>query len=311
MPQTALESRMRETIALFDEIYDQETQQSVFSVGGSSLLAEVDASSGAFKPGALAIPGSPVEFNGSVPVNTPETVSIEYYTKVFVFGFGIDINLLMRTDKIARNTLSNRMRNVIRKWVGHRDQRATALMLTYESTGNLAGGAFFSSTTALPGGNTFDNIVSAAVGDSATEVLSFLHSARAKFRSMKGVGGNLVRTTLPRIGLMYSPLQAGLEGYVMDALRPMLLNDKYKFEASEVIPMPNAYITARKDLWAWDLDNPEKPFVVGVEQPPMFETNAGISDTYKLLNRRTIAVTSYAYEVAPGNAMSGVLGNDT
>ncbi len=310
MTSTTLETRLREGAIEFLDTFNKAKEGSIFA----GLIQEVDASLGFFKPAALALPGEPSEFAGTATVHGITTASQSYNTAVYEYTWGIDKNLMMRTDRLARGELTRILRGVVRKWVGHRDRTLTTLLATGETAGGLDGNAIFSNTAYTPDSTiTVDNLYGTAVSGSAAEVLKALHEGLALFETMRAVSNDLYHSGTPRVGLMYDPVgQAQERQFVHDALRPMLLNDAYKFEGSEITPMANGYLGGNADMWLFDLDNPEKFFAVGVEQDPDFVTNLGsTSDSDVILHRRNLGQTSYAYGTAfSGSPYQAVILND-
>lgn len=309
MPSDATSARLRESAAEFWDIYNAAKEDSIFS----GLVQEVDARQGFFKPAALALPGEPSEFTGTATVHTVATVSQSYETKVYEYTWGLDVNMIMRTDAISRGMLTSLLRGIGRKWVGHRDRKLTTVLATGESTGGLDGNAIFAATAYTPNpGITVDNIYGTSVSGSATEVLGALHNGLAHFEVMRSVGNDLAHGSAPRVVLMYAPTgQANERQSVWDALQPMLLNDKYRFQGSEVLPRANGYLGSNADMWLFAADYPDKFFVAGVEQEPDFVTTMGMSDSERILHRRQLGQTSYVYECAfSGNPYQGVMLND-
>lgn len=312
---TVLETRIRESMVEYYGIYNKARATSVFEApGGGSAYMSADASMGFFKPTAIVVGGEPEEFTGTVNYNTPVAAAQTYETKVFVYGVEIDRNLLEKTDAISRGEVTRILTAAARRSVEHMDKRLTALLITGESAGNLtSAGAFFSATSALPGGSTLDNLVGTGVSGSATEVRAATHSARGHILSMRGAGNQLMNNGWPRLGLMYDPRATNgtpIHQNVMDALYPDTLEAGQKIPEGSVIPMPNPYLSGSvADLWYFDLDSPEKAMIVGWQQQPILESNSPNSDSW-LTNRRARYVASWAYECAFGNNASCVLAND-
>lgn len=306
---SVLETRLRETMVEYYAAVTKERQTSVFA----GTFMEVPADQGFFKPGMFALPGEPEEFTGTVNYNTPDFASAITETKVYVYGVEINRNLLEKTDAISRGEVSRIIAQAARKQIGHLDKKLTTLLLTGESAGSLVSGAFFSATSALPGGGTLDNVVGTGVSGSAAEVRSATHAARAHFLSMRGPGNTLMNSGWPRIGLMYDPRATNgtpIHQNVMDALFPDALDGGQIIPAGSVVPMPNPYFSGSiADLWFFDLDVPEKALIVGWQQRPVLESNRPGSDSW-LTNRRARYVASWAYEAAFGNPAGAVLGND-
>lgn len=310
---TTLETRLRESAAEFTDIYNQMAETSLFA----GLTQEVDASLGFFKPAAISLIGEPEEFNGEAVINGMNSLAQTYATRVFQYTWGLDVNVISRTDRLARGSVTSQLRSIVRKWIGHKDKLLTTLLATGESTGSLSGtGSTAIFGTTVPTTNpsvTVNNKHGTATSGSANEFLAAFHAGRALFRGMRNAGNDLVRASLPRLGVMYSPTgQTGEEQFIFDALKPMLLNDKYKFAESEIIPMANPYLGVNADCWMWDLEGADKFFAVGVEQMPDFVTNLGSqSDSDRIIFRRNIGATSYVYNVAfTGNPYQGVMLND-
>jgi len=311
---TALETRFRESMAEFYTIYTKMRDTSVFSApSGGSAFMNVDASLGFFKPTVIAIGGEPEEFTGTVNYNTPVAAAQTYETKVFVYGVEMDRNLLQKTDAIARGEVTRILTTGARRAVEDMDKRLTTLLLTGETAGNLVTGAFFSATSALPGGSTLDNLVGTGVSGSSTEVRAAAHAARARTLSMRGAGNQLMNNGWPRLGLMYDPRATNgtpIHQNVMDALYPDTLEAGQKIPEGSVVPMPNPYLNGTiADLWFFDLDTPEKSLIVGWQQMPLLESTMPYSDAW-ITNRRARYVASWAYEVAFGNNAAAVLAND-
>lgn len=312
---TVLETRMRESMVEYYGIYSKMRETSVFvAPSGGSAYMNADASLGFFKPTAIALGGEPEEFSGTVNYNTPVAAAQTYETKVFVYGVEIDRNLLQKTDAISRGEVTRILTAGARRAVEHMDKKLTTLLLTGESAGNItSGGAFFSATSALPGGSTLDNLVGTGVSGSAAEVRSATHSARSHVLSMRGAGNQLLANGWPRLGLMYDPRATNgtpIHQNVMDALYPDTLEAGQKIPEGSVVPMPNPYLSGSiADLWFFDLDSPEKALIVGWQQMPLLESNSPNSDSW-ITNRRARYVASWAYEVAFGNNAAAVLAND-
>ena len=306
---TALETRLRESMVEYYAIFNKERETSVFA----GTYMEVPAETGFFKPAAITLPGEPEEFTGTVTYNTPNSAAQIYETKVFVYGVELSRDLLMKTDAISRGEVSRILAQAARKAVGQLDKRLTALLLTGESTGSLVSGAFFSATSALPGGATLDNLVGTSTSGSAAEVRAATHAARAHFLAMRGAGNTLMNSGWPRIGLMYDPRATNgtpIHQNVMDALFPDALDGAQIIPAGTVLAMPNGYFSgSNADLYFFDLDVPEKALVVGWQQKPILETNNPNSDSW-ITNRRARYVASWALECAFGNPAGAVLGND-
>jgi hypothetical protein len=311
MPTDVHTNRLRESLAEVQDIFNKYQPNSLFD----RTFAEVDATAGFFKPAAIALIGEPEEWNGSAVVNVASSASAIYETKIYQYTWGLDVNQLTRTDRLSRGAVTRMLTAIVRKWIGHRDRKLTTLLLTGESAGSLTSGGIFSTTTAtVAGAGTVNNLHGTAVSGSANEVLAALHAGRGLLRGMRSAGNDVFRTTNPQIGLMYAPRgQSGLEEqYVMDALRPMLLNDKYRFGDSEVVPLPNDYLGTSADMWMFDLSSGEPMFLVGVEQEPDFLTTLGsTSSADRIMYRRALGATSYVYECAfSGDPYQAVLLND-
>lgn len=313
MPTSALETRLRESSAEFTDIYNQMAPNSLFA----GLTQDVDASLGFFKPAAVSLIGEPAEFNGAAVINGIATLAQTYYTRVFQYTWGLDVNQIARTDRLSRGSVTTQLRSIVRKWIGHKDKLLTTLLATGESTGSLSGsgstGIFSTTTPTTNPSVTVNNLHGTATTGSANEFLAAFHAGRALLRKMRNAGNDLAHGTMPRLGVMYDPAgQAGEEQFIHDALKPMLLNDKYKFGESEIVMMPNPYLATNADAWLWVLDGADKFFAVGVEQEPDFVTNAGsTSDSDRILYRRNIGATSYVYNVSfSGNPYQGVMLND-
>lgn len=311
MPLDLHTNRLRESLAEFQDIFNKAQSASLFD----RTYQEVDASLGFFKPATIALLGEPEEFNGSPTINVASTGSVVVETHVFQYTWGLDVNQIARTDRLSRGAVTSMLTAIVRKWMGHRDRRLTTTLLTGESAGTFAGGAIFSTTaTTVGGGGTVNNLHGTAVSGSSAEVLAALHAGRALHRGMRSMGNDVFKVGNPQVGLMYAPRgQSGLEeGYVMDALRPMLLNDKYRFGDAEVVPLPNDYLGTAADMYLFDLDMSEKTFIIGVEQEPDFQTTLGSNnDSYKILHRMALGATSYVYETAfSGNPYQCVMLND-
>lgn len=307
---SVLETRIRESIAEYYDIYNKSLTTSRFA----GAFNELDASEGFFKPAAIALGGEAQEFDGTVDFNTPVVGAQIYETKVYVFGAEIDRNLLQKTDKLSRGMVTKILTSTAAKYIDNLDKRLTTLLLTGESAGNIfTAGAFFSATSALPGGSTLDNVVGTGVSGSAAEVRAACHAARAGFLAMRGAGNQLMNNGWPRIGLMYDPRAVNgalIHQSVMDALYPDRLDGGQIIPDGAVVPMPNGYFSGSvADLWFFDLDVPEKALVVGVQQQPLLETNNPNSDSW-IVNRRARFVASWANEVAFANNAAAILGND-
>lgn len=302
-------TRLREAATEFLDMFERGQAESKFA----GLTQDVDASAGFFKPAAIGLPGEPTEFTGTATVHAINSSSKSYDTAIYEYTWGIDKNMLMRTDKLARGQVTAMLRNIVRKWVGHKDKLLTTLLATGESVGTHAATAIFSATTAtLNPGVTVDNIFGTGVSGSAAEVLAALHQGFAHFEAMRNNGNDLVNGKTPRVALMYSGTgQAGERQFVYDALKPMLLNDKYLFGGDQVIPVNNAYLGTNADMWMFDLDTPNKFFVVGVEQQADFITDLGTPGYGVIMNRRNLGQTSYGYGVAfAGDPTGAVMLND-
>ncbi len=304
-------TRLREAATEFLDIFERGQAESKFA----GLTQDVDASAGFFKPAAIGLPGEPTAFTGTATVHAINSSSKSYDSVIYEYTWGIDKNMLMRTDKLARGQVSAMLRNIVRKWVGHKDKTLTTLLATGESVGTHAASAIFSTTAAtLNPSVTVNNKHGTAVSGSANEVLAALHAGAGLFEAMRNNGNDLVNGgNAPRVRLMYSGAgQTGERQYVYDALKPMLLNDKYLFEGNIVQPVNNPYLGANADMWMFDLDTPNKFFVVGVEQQADFVTNLGSqSDSDVILHRRNLGQTSYGYGVAfSGDPTGAVLLND-
>ena len=309
MPNDANTTRLRESAAEFHDLFNKARADSIFD----GLVMDVDASLGFFKPAALALPGAPSEFGGTATVHTISSASVSYETKVYEYTWGLDINMVTRLDKVSRGMMTELLRGIARKWVGHEDRKLTTLLATGESTGGLNGAAIFSSTAYTPNPNvTVDNVTATAVSGSADEVLSATHEAYGLFETMTGVGTDLVHSGSLNLILMYSPVgQTDERKFVYDALEPMLLNDKYKFPAGTVEPRANGYLGANADMWYFAKGRSPKFFVRGVEQAADFVTTAGAPDWARIINRQEVGQTSYAYECAfSGDPYGAVLAND-
>ena len=308
---TVFETRLRESLAEFYDIYNNELTTSVFS----GAFMEVPADEGFFKPNAIVLPGEAVEFQGTVPMNTPQSAAQLYETLVFVYGAWIDRNLLQKTDVMSRGAVSRILRQIAQKQISHLDKKLTTLLLTGETAGNITDKtvAFFSATSALPGGSTIDNLVGTAVSNDAGEIRSAVHAARAKFLSMRGAGNQLINGGWPRIGMMYDPRATNtnlIHESVMDALFPDEAPSVQKIPEGSVVPMPNAYLSGSiDDVWFFDLDVAEKALIVGWQQRPVLDATDAGSDSY-VVNRRQTFVSSWAYETSFGNNAAGILGND-
>lgn len=302
-------TRLREAATEFLDMFERGQAESKFS----GLTQDVDASAGFFKPAAIGLPGEPTEFTGTATVHAINSSSKSYDTAIYEYTWGIDKNMLMRTDKLARGTVTSMLRNIVRKWVGHKDKLLTTLLATGESVGTHAGSAIFSDTAATLNPNvTVDNKFGTAVSGSANEVLAALHAGFGLFEAMRNNGNDLVNGKTPRVVLMYSGAgQTGERQFVYDALKPMLLNDKYMFGGDQVIPVNNPYLGANADMWMFDLDTPNKFFVVGVEQQADFITDLGSPGYGVIMNRRNLGQTSYGYGVAfSGDPTVAVMLND-
>lgn len=306
---SVLETRLRESMVEYYEIYNAELSTSVFA----GTFMDVPAAEGFFKPTAITLPGEAEEFSGTVTMNTPDSAAQLYETLVFTYGAQMNRNLLEKTDDISRGAVSRMLRGIAMKSVSHLDKRLTALLLTGESVGNLTSGAFYSATSAMPGGQTLDNLVGTAVSGSATEVRAAVHAARAGFLSMRGAGNQLINGGWPRIGIMYDPRATNgvlIHQSVMDALDPDTLEGAQKIPEGSVIPMPNAYFSGSiDDIWFFDLDVPEKALMVGWQQRPVLDATDSGSDSY-VISRAQTFVSSWAYEVAFGNNAASIIGND-
>ena len=303
-------TRLREAATEFLDMFERGQAESKFA----NLTQDVDASAGFFKPAAIGLPGEPTEFTGTATVHAINSSSKSYNTAIYEYTWGIDKNMLMRTDKLARGMVTSMLRSIVRKWIGHKDKTLTTLLATGESVGTHAASAIFSTTTATLNPNvTVNNKFGTSVSGSAAEVLAALHGGLALFEAMRNNGNDLVNARAPRVALMYSGTgQTGERQYVYDALKPMLLNDKYIFEGNQVLPINNPYLGSNADMWMFDLDTPNKFFVVGVEQQADFVTNLGSqSDSDLILNRRHLGQTSYGYGVAfSGDPTGAVMLND-
>lgn len=307
---TVIETNLRLALTEFADYYNKALPNSLFG----RVLDEVNADTGYFKPAAISVPGEMELFNGTLNVKSVETAAQIYETKVFAMGVGIDRNLLAKTDSISKGQVSKIIRGVVSKAIGHLDRRLTTLLLTGESVGNLVSGAFYSATGTMPGGNvTYDNIVGTSVSGSAAEVRSAIRAAQAHFVAMRNAGNDLQNGEAPRIGVMFDPRRTnGIPIYqsVADALNPDILNDAAKFAPGSVVAMPNGYLSGSvDDLWFFDLDALNKTFIVGWEQKPLLES-INPNDSHSLIFRKFLTSLSAAYEVAFGNPMSSVLGND-
>lgn len=293
------------------DIYNKMRDTSVFAgVYNSSPAPE-----GFFKPTILTVPGEPEEFDGDVTLNTPDSAALVYETKVFVYGVWMDRNLLEKTDAMSRGKVSRILAGIAKKSIGHLDKRLTTLLLTGESAGSIAGGAFFSATAAIPGGATFDNLVGTSVSGSAAEVLAAYRAAQSGFLAMRGAGNDLTRNGIPRVGVMYDPRAVNgvlIHKSIQDALDPDVANDVKSPKGDGHVLMPNGYFSGSiADIWFWDLDATEKAFEVGWQQQPILESNVGQRGSdMAILSRRHYFVTSWAYECAFANNQSGILGND-
>lgn len=303
-------TRLREAATEFLDMFERGQADSKFA----GLVQEVDASAGFFKPAAIGLPGEPTEFTGTATVHAINSSSKSYDTAIYEYTWGIDKNMLMRTDRLARGMVSQMLRNIVRKWVGHVDKSLTTLLATGESAGTHAGTAIFSTTAATLNPNvTVNNKFGTAVSGSASEVLAALHGGFGLMEAMRNNGNDLVRNGPPRVMLMYSATgQAGERQFVYDALKPMLLNDKYLFGGNEIIPQNNPYLGSNADMWMFDLDTPNKFFVKGIEQQADFVTNLGSqSDSDVIMHRRHLGQTSYGYGVAfAGDPTGAVMLND-
>lgn len=302
-------TRLREAATEFLDMFERGQETSLFA----GLVQEVDASAGFFKPAAIGLPGEPTEFTGTATVHAINSSSKSYDTAIYEYTWGIDKNMLARTDKLARGMVTQMLRNIVRKWVGHKDKLLTTLLATGESAGTHAGTAIFSATAPTLNPNvTVDNIFGTAVSGSANEVLAALHQGMAHFEAMRNNGNDLVRNRAPKTMLMYSGTgQAGERQFVYDALKPMLLNDKYLFGGDEVVPVNNAYLGSNADMWLFDMETPNKFFVVGIEQQADFITDLGTPGYGVIMNHRNLGQTSYGYGVAfSGDPTGAVMLND-
>ena len=303
-------TRLRESAMEFLDMFERGQADSKFS----GTVQDVDGSAGFFKPAALGLPGEPTEFTGTATVHAINSSSKSYDTKIFEYTWGIDKNMLLRTDRVARGMVSTLLRNIVRKWVGHIDKRLTTLLATCESVGTHAASAICATNVpTLNPGVVVNNKFGTAVSGSAAEVLAALHGGMGLFEAMRNNGNDLVRNGPPRVMLMYSAIgQTGERQFVYDALKPQLLNDKYVFEGNSVIPVNNPYLGANPDMWLFDLDSPVKTFAKGVEQQADFVTNLGTqSDGDAIMHRRNLGQTSYGYEVAfSGDPTAIVMLND-
>lgn len=309
MPTDANTNRLRESAMEFHDLFNKAMETSLFD----GLVQELDGSLGFFKPAALALPGAPSAFTGTATVHTVNSASQTYNTIVYEYTWGLDINLIMRLDKVSRGMVSTLLRGIAKKWVGHRDRKLTTLLQTGESTGGLDGNAIFSSTAYTPNPSvTVDNVTATATSGSADEVLSTTHEAFGLFETMTNVGTDLVHGGELNLRLMYSPVgQTDERKFVYDALQPMLLNDEYKFPAGKVRPVSNGYLGSEADLYFFIENYDTKFFAIGIEQEADFVTTAGAPDWTRIINRQEVGQTSYAYEAAfSGDPYGCVLGND-
>lgn len=308
-----LETRLRESMAEFYDTYNRVRADSIFA----SLVNDQGAEEGFFKPVAITLPGEPTEFVGNATVHSPDSASQIYETKVFEYTLGIDRNLLMKTDAMSRGSVSRIIRGMANKAIGHMDKRLTTLLLTGETVGNIGGGAFYSSTVTIPGANnTFDNITATAVSGSAAEVRNAIFEAQHLFLSMRNAGNDLTSGQFPRVGVMYDPRATNgtlIGKSVMDAINPDRLDGGHIFKEGSVVPLPNGYFSGSiADLNFFDMDALDKAFIAGWQQRPVLESNVNGAtvDSDRILNRRDLFQTSWAYEVAFGSSYASVLGND-
>lgn len=307
-----LETRLREAMAEFLDTYNRARADSIFS----GLMLDQNADMGFFKPAAVTLPGEPTEFTGNATIHSVDSASVIFNTLVFEYTLGIDRNKLMKSDAISRGEVSRIIRGMANKSVGHLDKRLTTLLLSGESTGNIGGGAFYSDTVTIPGGGTFDNIVNGTgISGSATEVLVAFRAAQAAFISMRNAGNDLVTGSIPKVGVMYDPRRVNgtlIHKNVLDALNPDLANDVSKPDAAEYVLLPNSYLDGTvDDIWFFDMAALDKAFIAGWQQRPILESNVGLqTDSDRLLNRRDLFQTSWAYEVSFGSPYASVLGND-
>lgn len=310
MPADANTTRLRESMVEFYEIFNRAKSDSIFE----GLVQEVPAELGFFKPAALALPGQPSAFSGTATVHTIDSRSKSYDTIVYEYTWQLDKNLIMRTDAASRGMVSRMLRGIASKWVGHRDRKLTTLLATCETTGGLDGNAIVGNTVAtLDGSITVDNQTATAVSGSADEVLSATHEALGLFETMRNTNNDLAKGNAPRVKLMFDPVgQTDERKFVYDGLKPMLLNDEYKFADTEVVLQANGYLGGNPDLFFFDLDTPDKYFVCGVEQDADFVTTLGSQgDGFQILYRKHLGQTSYVYECAfSGNPYGMVHGND-
>lgn len=308
---SVIETRLRESMAEFLDMFNKARATSVFG----NLVMDTNAPEGFFKPAAVTLPGEASEFKGNATVFDVDSASAIYETLVFEYTLGIDRNKLEKLDSISKGEVTRIIRGMVKKAIGHIDKRLTALLLTGESAGSIVSGGFFSATAALPGGQTFDNIVGTSVSGSAAEVRGAIRAAQAAFISMRNAGNDLTSDVIPTIGVMYDPRATNgslIHQSVADAINPDRLDGGAKFEPGTVVPMPNGYFSGSiADLWFFDINADMKPFIAGWQQRPVLESNVGATvDGARILNRQDLFQTSWAYEVAFGNPMAAVLGND-
>lgn len=306
-----LETRLRESMVEYYDAYNRARADSIYA----SLVFDLNAADGFFKPVAVTLPGEATEFEGTAIVHSVDSASQIFETSVFEYTLGIDRNKLMKADSLSRGEVSKIIRGMAMKAVGHMDKRLTTLLLTGETTGNIGGGAFFSDTVTIPGGQTFDNLVGTSVSGTAVEVLAAFRSAQALFISMRNAGNDLVSGAIPKIGVMYDPRAVNgtlIHKSILDALNPDLANDVSKPDQAEYQLLPNGYLSGSvDDIWFWDMGALDKPFIAGWQQRPVLESNIGaVVDSDRLLSRRDLFQTSWSYEVSFGNSYAGVLGND-
>lgn len=296
-----IHSRLREARAEFIGMYNKRKDNSLFN----GLVAELPAPEGFFKVTALSSPGEMEDFTGTATVNGLDSASQTYTTTLRHYTLGIDKNLLMKSDAVARGQVSAEIRKMAGRVVADEDKKLTTLLETGESTGNLDGNAFFADALALPGSSvTIDNLRSGAWTDSAAEFRSAIHDARNAFMSMRNAGNDLYHSGKPAtIVVMYPP---AIEQFVMDAVRPDQLDGGYKFENMSIDLRPNAYLDDADDVYIFVAESDYKPLIIGRQEQPNLVSTAGMNDSYQILHNQDLFQVRAAYEVAFGAPFSAV-----
>lgn len=304
-PETVI-AKMREASTAFSGMFHKMAAQSMFS----GLFREIPTTAGQYGKLAGVFPiGEMEDAQGTATVEGLDAAEKLIKTKGRRYTGGIDYEVLMSGDSAFEGELSRVIMQSADVVLCDIEKRLTTKLESGTTDTDLFGNSFFNDTKTIPGsGISFDNSLSGAYTDAASEVRDAVFEGLAAFDSFRNSMNcrvhNVPEEGGPQFVLMYHP---DVREFVLDALNPELSNDAARLDELGVVGRANPYLSDADDMYLFVVDPVYSPMVMVKRGEPEFRGPTGTpADVELIMNNQILWQPYYSAEVDYGSAFSAI-----